>query len=180
MPKGFRRCKNCGELFEKKRPLQSVCQPFCAFEYAKKLKAKKEAKEWRVKKKEMIENVKTLSDYKKDLQKLVNKYVRLTKEKECISCKKDLNGLKFDAGHYRTVGSNPALRFELLNIWPQCVKCNRDLHGNLIEYRINLLKKIGSEKLEWLESEHEPVKPSINDIQTLTNHYKKLLKSIEM
>ena len=179
MPKGHRKCKNCGTSFEKKRPLQSCCDPICAWEWVKKLKEKKEKREWTSRKKELIEKTKTLTDYKKDLQTLVNKFVRLTKEKECISCKKDLNGLKFDAGHYRTVGSNPALRFETLNIWPQCVKCNRDLHGSLIEYRINLVKKIGVEKVEWLESEHPPKKYTVQELKDLAKHYKAEIKKLE-
>ncbi len=179
MPKGWRLCKNCGTSFEKKRPLQSCCDPICAWEWVKKLKEKQDKKEWNSRKKELIEKTKTLTDYKKDLQTLVNKYVRLTKESECISCKKDLNGLKFDAGHYRTVGSNPALRFETLNIWPQCVKCNRDLHGNLLEYRINLVKKLGNDTVQWLESEHPPKKYTVQELQDLTKHYKTEIKKLE-
>jgi len=40
----------------------------------------------------------------------------------------------------------------------QCVSCNRFKHGNLIEYRINLVKKIGIKKVEWLEEHRKDVK----------------------
>ena len=178
MPKGYRKCKCCKVEFKKARPLQFTCSVLCAVEWAKKIKVNKEKRDWKHKKNELKESIKTLTDYNKDLQTLVNKYVRLTKEKECISCKKDLNGLKFDAGHYRTVGSNPSLRFELLNIWPQCVKCNRDLHANLIEYRINLVKKIGIDKVEWLESEHPPKKYSKQELKELIINYRQLIKAL--
>ena len=37
-------------------------------------------------------------------------------------------------------------------------QCNVNLSGNLINYRKGLLKKIGEEKLSWLEGWHEPEK----------------------
>ena len=125
MPKGFRKCKNCGVTFEKKRPLQSACSPICAFEWAKKLKEKKESKEWKERKREMQENLKTLSDYKKDLQVVFNKFIRLRDTGEpCISCGNP-HPKKINAGHYKSVGSHPELRFEELNAHSQCEYCNR-------------------------------------------------------
>lgn len=173
-----RKCKNCGETFQKKQPLQYTCEILCAIEYAKKLEAKKKAKEWRVKKSEIKEKLKTNRDYVRELQIVFNRYIRLSKESVCISCNKDLSNEKFDAGHYRTAGGNPSLRFEPLNVWPQCVKCNRDLHGQIIDYRINLVKKIGIDKVEWLESEHPPKKYTKDEIITLIKAYKQKIKEL--
>ena len=33
-----RKCKECKKVFEKKQPLQYVCSPICAINYAKKKK----------------------------------------------------------------------------------------------------------------------------------------------
>lgn len=141
--------------------------------------AKKEVRqEYQKKKKEAKESLLTKKDYLNLFQKVFNTYIRVSKEKECISCNKDLSYVKFDAGHYRSVGANPSLRFYEENIWPQCVRCNRDLHGNLIEYRIRLVKKIGVERVEDLEREHEPKHYSITDLKDLIKEYKLKIKEL--
>jgi hypothetical protein len=69
------------------------------------------------------------SDHVKELQVIVNKYVRLRdKDKGCISCGTPLLG-KYDAGHYYSAGGNPELRFNTDNIHGQCVYCNQHRHG---------------------------------------------------
>ena len=85
----------------------------------------------------------------------------------------------FDAGHYRSVGANPELRFEELNCNSQCVRCNRELSGNVANYRINLLKKIGEENLAWLEGSHEPKRYKIDDLKEVIAKYKAKCKEVE-
>ena len=93
----------------------------------------------------------------KEAQAAFNAYVRARdKDDACISCGNyvlgDQIGGGWDAGHYRSTGSAPHLRFHLHNCHKQCVKCNRFLSGNVAEYRKGLIKKIGIEKVEALES----------------------------
>ena len=95
----------------------------------------------------------------------------------CISCGKKCK--KENAGHYRSVGSCPELRFEPLNVHLQCEYCNTYLHGNLINYRINLIKKIGVEKVEWIESNHDPKRYTKEQIEELKNIYKTKIKNNE-
>lgn len=144
-------------------------------EYAKRQKEKA----WKKEKKELKEKLKTRTDHLNELQAIFNKWIRLSKEPTCISCGTDLRGRKFDASHYRSVGSQPSLRFEPDNVWPGCVYCNRHLSGNLIEYRIRLVKKIGKERVEWLEKEHEPKSYTLKEILDLKKHYKKLINVLE-
>jgi len=179
MKLGKRKCKNCGDVFQKERPLQSVCGFNCANELVKTKQKKDSATAWKAKKARVKESLKTLGDYKKDLQYYFNRWIRLTKEKVCISCDKNLEGTKYDASHYRSVGSNPSLRYEPDNVWNGCVRCNRDLHGNLIEYRKRLLIKIGKERLDFLEQEQPPKKYTIDEIKELIKLYKLKLKEIE-
>ena len=125
----------CKKKFDKIRANQLVCSYSCASAYTKQLRDKKEKKEWTARKKKVAEELKTNSDHRKELQILVNKFIRLRdKDKGCISCGQSLN-TKFDAGHFRSVGSCPELRFNEENIHGQCVYCNQHLHGNLIQYR---------------------------------------------
>jgi hypothetical protein len=82
-----------------------------------------------------------------------------------------------NAGHYRSVGACPELRFHPMNVHLQCEHCNSHLSGNIIEYRRRLATKIGVDRVEWLEGKHEPLKLTIDEIINLTDHYKELIRS---
>lgn len=164
MPK----CKLCKIKFEAVRPLQQVCSYKCAIEHKKA----QDKKKWQKEKKQIKENLKTLSDHIKELQIIFNKYIRLRdKNKNCISCDK-FNGGNEQAGHYRSVGSCPELRFNEFNVNGQCVRCNMHLHGNQINYRKGLIKKYGIEKVLELEKKHNPRKYTIPEIVELKVIYK--------
>ena len=174
-----RTCKGCKKKFERLRSNQVVCSFECSIDYTNELKEKKEAKDWRVKKKRIKESLKTHSDYTKELQVVFNKYIRLRdKGKPCISCNRVL-GSKQDCGHYRSVGSCPELRFSEKNTAAQCVFCNQHQHGNLIEYRKGLIKKLGVEEVELLENYHIPMKHSIPELIEMKVIYKDKIKKIE-
>jgi len=59
------------------------------------------------------------------------------------------------AGHYRTTAAAKQLRYNTYNIHGQCVKCNRDLSGNIVEYRIELKRRIGEDRILDLEHNNE-------------------------
>lgn len=170
----------CREKFEPKyNSVQMVCSPKCAIDYAKQLEENKKAKEWIKRKKKMSEEIKTRSEHLKELQKIFNKFIRLRdKDKPCISCGAKLKE-KYDAGHFRSVGSTPELRFNEDNVNAQCVYCNQYLHGNLIEYRKGLINRIGEEKILLLENYSLPLKLSIPEIIELKVKYKDKIKQYE-
>jgi hypothetical protein len=90
------------------------------------------------------------SDLVKIAQTKFNAFIReRDKGKNCISCKKPL-GKKFDAGHYWNKHNHGSIRFDELNVHGQCVYCNQHLHGNLIEYGVNLEKLIGPDEFAIL------------------------------
>jgi len=68
----------------------------------------------------------------------------------CIACGK-IGTDGFQAGHFFSAGHYNALRFDELNCWACCVKCNYYLSGNLVPYERNLLAKIGEKALEKLK-----------------------------
>ena len=173
------RCKTCKDKFEPKVFLQKNClkKDECI---KAELKLKKQAskKNWNKEKKQRKEALKTLNDHIKELQVIFNQWKRLIdKGNNCISCDKPCK--KENAGHYRSAGGNPELRFEPLNVHLQCEYCNTYLHGNLIDYRINLIKKIGLEKVEWLEGYHEPKNYTIDQIKGLKVLYKLKIKNLK-
>src|SRR3990167_4539742 len=175
-----KKCRICRGAFIPFRPLQVCCSTGCAIEKAQKDKVKKEAQEAtkaRVEHRKALDKAKTRRELLKEAQIAINAYRReLTKADGCISCGTH-NG-KMNGGHYRSVGANPATRFEEINIWCQCARCNSYLSGNLINYRIELIKRIGLKKVEWLEGEHEPAKHTIPELIAIRDRY--LLKLREL
>ncbi|RMN71673.1 Prophage PssSM-02, NinG family rap recombination protein [Pseudomonas syringae] len=177
-----KKCAHCAELFRPVRPGQKVCGPACAIAMpaenlpqARKALADIERKEIRARK----EKLKSRSDHMKDTQQAFNEWVRYRDASlPCVSCGRHHEG-KYDAGHYRTVGSNPALRFEPLNCHKQCVPCNQHKSGNVVEYRLELVRRIGIVNVEWLEGPHEPQKYSIDELKALTAKYRALTKELK-
>ena len=111
-------------------------------------------------------------------QKVFNAYIRKRDEfKNCISCNRPLQG-KRDAGHFYAAGSNPSIRFHEDNVHGQCVHCNRDKHGNLLEYREGLIKRIGMVRFLELEDLKftKTSKYSIEELKELIKKYKNLLR----
>lgn len=132
---------------------QAVCSPKCALaiapvnqEKARKAIAQRDRREIKVRK----ERIKTRSDHFRETQAVFNEWVRLRDAAlPCVSCGRHHEG-QYHAGHYRTVGANPELRFEPLNVHKQCAPCNNHKSGDIVNYRIELVKRIGVEKVEWL------------------------------
>lgn len=158
---------------------------FCGFEHAaewaKNTQDKRRAKEKveaRKVDREKLKALKTRAEWLKDAQKVFNHYIRLRDEKlPCVSCGRFHQG-QWHAGHYLSVGAHPELRFEPLNVWRQCQPCNAHLSGNQINYRKELINRIGAEKVEWLEGKHEPLKLTIPEIQALIAEYKAKIKQL--
>lgn len=177
MPK----CKHCKAPATLKIQMTNFCSVDCAYQHARKLQEQaRKRKEIKAKRlhQEKKKALKTRSEWLKDAQAVFNKFIRLRDEKEpCISCGRHHQG-QYHAGHYLTVGACPELRFEELNVHKQCAPCNNHLSGNLVNYRIRLIDKIGLDKVEWLEGKHEPLKLTIPEIQVLIAEYKAKIKAL--
>lgn len=113
-------------------------------------------------------------------QKKVNEYIRLRDGKKCISCKYEGNGRQFHAGHFRPQGGNSALRFNHDNIHSQCSICNTHKSGNLAEYRINLIEKIGLERVEALESMNNIKKWTVEELHQIIDAHKIMIKEMRV
>jgi hypothetical protein len=54
------------------------------------------------------------------------------------------------------------------------------LSGNQLEYRKRLIKKIGVDRVEWLENNaHIPKKYSIEDLKEIITIYRKKIKELK-
>ena len=67
MKLGKRKCKVCGEVFQKLQPLQYVCSVQCSIKDSRLKQEKKAKSEWSEKKKVLSEKLMTKSDYEKSV-----------------------------------------------------------------------------------------------------------------
>lgn len=186
----MKKCRVCKTKFEPLNSLQQVCSTACALQKAQKdlqKDAERKAKEQRQWIREQKAKLKTRGDHLKEAQQAFNAYVRARDEGQpCISCGRSdgeigghLTGGKWDCGHYRSVGANPELRFEPLNAHRQCKKCNRDLSGNVVDYRINLIRRIGQKAIDWLEGPHEAKHYTTDELKEIKRKYRAMKRELE-
>jgi len=193
-----KKCKRCGEYRDAESGVQTPSAWFCCHAHAIEFSidaSRKRTERWRLKAvraqaeeaknaakldRERRMEVKPLSYWMKRAQAAVNAYIRARDAGQpCISCGKPDDGShQRHASHYRSVGGHPELRFCELNIWASCSTCNLWLSGNLVPYRAALISKIGIEKVEWLEGQHEPKRYKKDDYQRIEIEYKKKLKDM--
>ncbi|UAN49940.1 recombination protein NinG [Serratia sp. JSRIV002] len=173
-------CAQCGKTFTPVKYLQKVCGPRCAIDYNRAAKARQEEKERKTKLKIRKLAVKPLRYFINQAQTEFNSYIRERDAAEpCISCGRYHDG-QYHAGHYRTVGSNPELRFDEDNCHKQCSACNNHLSGNLAEYKPRLIAKIGQARFDRLVGPPPKVaKPTRSDYEHIRDTYKAKCKALK-
>ena len=172
-----KRCVTCKTEFNPHSSLAKACSPKCAVEYTKQVRAKKQAKADKAR----LEEMKTLPQLIKECQQVFNKFIRLRDwGKTCISCGTPHTGAanSFDAGHYRSVGSSPEVRFDPRNVHGQCKRCNR-FGFDSSAYRANLVSKIGVDQVEALEGEKAAKNYTRQGIRAMIITYKQKCKELE-
>lgn len=174
-------CRECKGKFLPKMALQVVCGLKCSISYAKKKTEEKEKKEWAKRKKEGKESLKTKSEYEKDLEKEINQIVRLIdKGHNCISSGR--SNYTVNAGHFFAVGSNPSLRFNLLNIYAQSVGDNMFKGGAPREYLEGLCKTFGEEtanEISELKASYPEIKLSIEELKETIKVARRCVKDLK-
>ena len=162
--------------------MQIAATPECAIAIAKAKKEREAKESEKVARKAVSEArkaIKTLSEWRKDAQAVVNRYVRLRDANlPCISCGRFHQG-QWHAGHYLSRGAHPELALDERNIHKQCQPCNTHLSGNQINYRKGLIERCGQDLVDWLEGPHDPNKYTIADLQGIIADYKSKIKAIE-
>lgn len=155
--------------------LTRTCSVPCALDDIERQKKKTFRAETRMRR----EKIKTRGMWVRDAQLSFNRYIRVRDSGlPCISCGRN-TGAKVNAGHYRPVGAYPELRFNEINCHLQCEHCNTYKAGNLTEYRIGLIAKIGLPLVEWLEGPHKPLKPTVAELKWLKKYYNDRVKEAQ-
>lgn len=168
----MKKCKVCGEQFRPFNSMAKACGIQCALVLGRETTAKKAKAEFKAKD---TAHLKALA------QKVFNSFIRLRDEGEgCISCdkSKDWQG-QWHAGHYMTTGARPQLRFNERNVSRQCSQCNLYLSGNLAQYRLKLIAKIGLKAVEELESDTSSAKFRAEDYTRIIAEYRLKIKQLK-
>jgi hypothetical protein len=194
-----KKCPICETEYIPRSSLQKVCHDWhCAIEFNKRRDAENTAREIRKQEKlqrddlrQRREKLKGVSEWEKEAQTAFNRYIRWRDfGKDCashdgplISNSNYLTGSAVDASHYRSRGAASHLRFNVFNVHSSCTRCNRQLSGNAVEFRIRLIRRIGLERVERLESDNTPRKFDIEYLKRVkaiftrrARHYEKLRK----
>lgn len=185
------RCPHCKGKLDPGQRIHAECIDGYAEAQAAKAeraaakKARAEAKVERAQIRTRKEAIKTIPQLIAEAQREFNSWIRARdKDKPCISCNApppDLSGLHAgrDAGHYRSVGSASHLRFHEDNVHGQCVECNQWKAGNAVDYRIGLVKRIGINRVDALESNNESRKWTHDELRAIRDTYRKKLKEMK-
>ncbi len=181
VPRNLRKCSFCKDPFPKdggvRTPLNWFCTVKCAIAKAHKVQKRKMEVKRTKKTKELKEKYKTKSEYAKEAQTAFNSYIRARDAHlPCVSCGTTTG--KWNASHYRSVGACTQLRYNCWNCHKSCTKCNMWQSGNILEYRIRLVKKIGAARVNWLESQNEVTRYSIEYLKRIKKIFAKRAKMV--
>jgi hypothetical protein len=178
-----KRCPSCRVMFTPVRDSQVVCGEIeCAIAHGKSEKGRAIAgkalaevgrREIKVRK----EALKSRGEHMREAQQAFNAYIRTRDQAAghlCISSGKplDWSGNAVDAGHYRSVGSAPHLRFDERNCHAQSKQDNRFLSGNAVDYRIGLIARIGQDAVDALEADQSVKKYTVEEIKGIKSYYR--------
>lgn len=170
-------CKVCKAKYTPARTMAVVCSPLCAIEHGRAQTAKKAAKaaaEDRKATRAKLDALRTKPQLVKLAQTAFNAFIRARDAAmPCISCGKppSTQANSTDAGHYRSVGSAPHMRFVPDNCNGQCKHCNQHLAGNHVEYRKGLIARIGLAAVELIEADQTLRKFTKEGLIEIARHY---------
>lgn len=177
-----RKCaiKTCRQPFQPRSMTHKCCSPDCAAEHVKLEREKKDRQE----RQKGLQALKTKRDYIRDAQVAFNAWVRyrdFLAGYPCISSGRplDWSGNAVDAGHYRSIGSAPHLRFNEDNCHAQSKHDNQWKSGNAVDYRLGLIARIGLERVEALESDNRIKRWTIDELRSLRDHYRAKLRELK-
>lgn len=181
------RCKVCKSQFLPSAPWIKHCSTDCGADLGLMLVAKQKAKQQRQERaqdKVKREGMKTYPQLIRDAQKAFNQAVRLRDQIAgwpCISSGRplDWSGNAVDAGHYRSRGSAPHLRFNFDNCHAQSKQDNRYGSGEAVAYRIGLIARIGLERVEALEANNTPRKWTHDELRAMKEDFQRLVRDLK-
>jgi len=188
-------CKNCKEYFRPDPdcyPNQRWCSEECKLAIA--LASIKKTQEGRARslKKKLAKERSLITSEKRRLnagdkklqrtntQKAFNEMIRLLDAGEsCMSCGKEVCGMRMECGHFLSVKAHPELRYDPRNAFLQGSGCNsatekHNSHKDVVRQRYDkaLREKMGDDYVNWLLGPHEMPKYTIEELTELRKTFK--------
>ena len=156
-------------------PLKGCCTSIdCIAKLATNNLTKMKKERSKIETEKMKEAIKTIADWKKDLETVINWIVReIDKDQDCISHPEHSNFLRFDAGHCFSVKSHSDIRFNLHNIHKQNSEANQR-HGGDANYINGLIKRYGEDYTKMvlgLPLKYKGIGKEKFKIQNIKNEY---------
>lgn len=143
-------CKVCGKEFKPMR-ITPVCSYICALKFNDEKEVNKRIKQIKTDLKKV--------NYNDILQTQINLIVRLIdKGHSCITSDIPYGRYRVAAGHFYSIGSNPTLRFNLLNIFAQSFSDNDYKGGKGSNYSLRLKEIFGvfvRDEIEYMPSKYK-------------------------
>ncbi len=178
-------CPICSTEYIPRSSLQKVCHNYkCAIAFNKQVdernaareqrkQAKLQRSEWKIRR----DDVKPLSHWMNMTQRAFNDFIRARDGNVCISCG-STTAISYHAGHYRTTAAASQLRFNEDGCHSQCSACNVHHSGAITQYRLNLIKKIGLQRVLALENNNTPHRYTREELDTLRASYRAKLRTL--
>ena len=187
------RCKHCRERMPEDKArhvIHDECiDPWLAVQKEKKARAEErkrlaEAKVARAEKKRKAEEDKKIPELIKEADKAFMTFIRIRDQlagHPCVSSGKplDWSGNQTDAGHYRSRGAASHLRYNEDNCHAQSKYENCYLSGNIVQYRIRLIERIGLARVEALEANNDVHKWTADELRTIRDTYRAKAKALK-
>lgn len=179
-------CKNpeCQKEFTKWRTTHVACSIVCAGKVAAILAARREQRKRNAELAELRRERNLFRQKNMPLSKVINatqrEFNRFILERDfgqpCICCgnyakSNPLSGGVYDAGHFRTRGAAPQLRFNEDNCHLQLKRCNMGQAMPGSNYRQRLIAKIGLERVEALENDNTVRKWTREELDEIRRTY---------
>lgn len=184
------RCPHCKAKLEAGQRIHPDCiEPWAEAQAAKKeredaKRARAAAKVERAETKRRKEAIKTIPELTREAQIAFNAFIRARDQAAgypCISSGRplDWSGNAVDAGHYRSTGAAPHLRFNEDNCHAQSKFDNQWRAGNVVDYRIKLIERIGLERVEALEADNQVRKWTRQELIDIRDKYRAKTKELK-
>jgi len=128
-----------------------------------------------------IKHKKTISTTKMrdKVWKLVSKYIRMKERGVCFTCGNRRHWKEQNCGHFIHQAKTSKLAFCEDILHCQCVKCNKYMSGNLLEYTTKMVKIYGLQQVEtWKRESSKPYNWKVSELETLIEKYKELNKKL--
>lgn len=184
----MKKCANreCRKPYEPdpRQPFVTWCCADCGAHIALERLAKQKAAKAKAERAEIAKKkreAKTPAQLAEPVRKLAQRYAVLRdRDLGCISCEKGphWHGV-WHGSHFKSVGSNSALQFNLWNINKSCDQCNYWKAGNIGPYETRLREKYGDERVDWLKNHPRSREFTAEYLDRLARILRKKIKRLE-